>query len=616
MSHSVQRAIQLHSRGKLDRAGEACAARPKNFEATYRLAVLRYQQGLYAEALDHFGAALELKPGDVATLANFGFTLATLGHTERALASYDKALAIDPDHLETLYNRGNALRAVKRPEDALPCFDRVLAIKPRFADAHINRGNVLLDLGRPEAAVESYDRALAINPRSAGASFNRGNVLKTLGKTAEALASYDKALLIDPNYAEGHIARGDLLRDLDRPEKALASYDRALAIRPRYAEAHDRRGLALMDIGRLAEARRAHERAIELAPKKAAFYYNLTEVARLTPVDPHLRSIDELSRNMAALDWEEQVALHFALAKTFADDGDHQSSFRHLLDGNAVKRRHTFYDEPATLQDFSNLRMLFSEARMRANEGIGEPSRAPVFVLGMPRSGSTLVDQILASHPKVFAAGEIVDLVNAAMEFGGPQLERLRLADGDPDLSRHPLREIGASYLARVRRRAPAAERIVNKTPDNFRLAGLIHLALPNARIIHACRDPRDTSLSCFSLLFSGALEFTYDLGELGRYYRAYLALMAHWREVLPPGVMIEVQYEEVVRNLEGEARRIIAHCGLEWDDACLSFYKTERSVLTASAAQVRRPIYQSSIGRWRRHEDALAPLLRELGPV
>jgi hypothetical protein len=231
----------------------------------------------------------------------------------------------------------------------------------------------------------------------------------------------------------------------------------------------------------------------------------------------------------------------------------------------------------------------------------------------MPRSGTTLIEQILASHPKVFGAGELREMANLAGRIGGA--EGAAFPEAVPGLSREELRRIGAQYVQAVTRLAPGAERITDKMPGNFSLAGLINLALPNARIIHACRDARDTAFSCFSLLFSGTLEFTYDLAELGRYYRAYLKLMAHWREVLPEGIMLEVQYEDVVGDLESQARRIIAHCGLEWDDACLSFYTTERSVRTASATQVRQPIYQSSIGRWRLHEEALGPLLRELPP-
>jgi hypothetical protein len=245
---------------------------------------------------------------------------------------------------------------------------------------------------------------------------------------------------------------------------------------------------------------------------------------------------------------------------------------------------------------------------MLDKRGLGDPSSVPVFIVGMPRSGTTLIEQILASHPRVFGAGELMNLTRtvATLSRRAPFLGAI-LAMGAPEL-----RELGAHYVTEVRQLAPEADRIIDKMPANFRLVGLIHLALPNARIIHARRDPLDTCFSCFSQLFSGDQPFSYDLAELGRYYSAYEMLMQHWRRVLPRGVMLEVNYEDVIGDLEGEARRIVSHCGLEWDDACLSFHQTERPV--RSTFQVRQPIYRNSVGRWRLYERHLGPLIGALG--
>jgi tetratricopeptide (TPR) repeat protein len=647
----MQRAMRFQKQGRLDKAAEAyqaiLAGQPTHFEAAHQLGIVRYQQGLYAEALHYLNEAVSLNPSDIGVLSNFGVILQSLGQASDALACYDKVLAINPDLPEALYNRGNALRQLKRPEEALANFDRAIAIRPQFAEAHNNRGNALRELDRPEDALASYDNALAIKPRLVDALYNRGSLLKELNRPDEAPASYKKALGINPNSAEAHTAcgnlleslnrsgealasykraiainpkaadayimRGDLLKKLDRPEEALASYDKAVAVNPDHAVAHDRRGLVLVELGRLTEARSAHEKAIALAPGKAPFYYNLTAVAQLTPGDPLARAMKKLSRDIASLDWEEQITLHFALARTFANNGDYKRSFQHLLDGNALKRKHVLYDESATLADCDSLRAIFTSKLMRANDGLGEPSRAPVFVLGMPRSGSTLVEQLLSSHPKVFGAGESPEFLNAAVEFGGPALH---LSGENAEMLGDQLRQIGASYMRRIGGTAPAAERIVNKMPDNFRLAGLIHLALPNARIIHTRRDLVDTCVSCFSTLFvSENVPFTYDLAELGRYYRAYDSLMGHWHDVLPPNVMLDIQYEDLVADIEGQARRMIRHCGLEWDPRCLDFHRTERPVRTASAVQVRQPVYKTSVNRWRKYEPFLGPLFSALGP-
>jgi len=250
---------------------------------------------------------------------------------------------------------------------------------------------------------------------------------------------------------------------------------------------------------------------------------------------------------------------------------------------------------------------VFSAELIRRNEGLGDPSADSIFIVGMPRSGTTLVEQVLASHPEVFAAGEVMNF-REAMEAVAAFPEAM------PSLTAEQLREIGARYAKSMRALAPTAERITDKMPSNFRFVGLIHLALPNARIIHVRRDPIDTCLSCYSKIFTGDQPFSYDLGELGRFYRAYEALMAHWRRVLPEGAMIEVQYEELVADFEKQARRIVDYCGLAWDERCLAFHETKRPVLTASAVQVRQPLYRSAVGKWRPYAALLAPLLDALG--
>jgi hypothetical protein len=236
-----------------------------------------------------------------------------------------------------------------------------------------------------------------------------------------------------------------------------------------------------------------------------------------------------------------------------------------------------------------------------------------VFILGMPRSGSTLVEQILASHPQVFGGGEL-KLFEQAFAY----IRRaLRDSPGFPEMALHMPGEyyyaLGTRYVTEIKRLAPTATHISDKAPSNFLFAGLIHLVLPNAVIIHTVRDPLDTCISCFSKLFNEGQKYTYDLGELGRYYQRYQALMAHWHRVLPPGRILDIRYEDVVADLEGEARRIIAHCGLDWDPRCLAFHQTARPIRTASAIQVRQSIYNNAIGRWRVHEHFLGPLLAEL---
>jgi hypothetical protein len=325
-----------------------------------------------------------------------------------------------------------------------------------------------------------------------------------------------------------------------------------------------------------------------------------------------LAALHALENDLASLSGEQQIPLHFALGKAYADLGEHPRSFAYLLKGNALKRAGVRYDEAATLKRFERIQAAFTSELLREKAGAGDGSTAPVFVLGMPRSGTTLVEQILASHSKVFGAGELDAFGRAVASIA--TVNGVAFPEFASTISAEGLRSLGESYVERLSRAPAAAGRIVDKMPSNFAFVGLIHLALPHARIIHTRRDPLDTCLSCFSILFTSEHAHAYDLGELGRFYRGYASLMTHWRNVLPPGVMLEVQYEDVVDDLEGQARTIIAHCGLEWEDSCLAFHATQRPVETASARQVRQPIYRSSVGRWRSYAGLLQPLRRALG--
>jgi tetratricopeptide (TPR) repeat protein len=429
----------------------------------------------------------------------------------------------------------------------------------------------------------------------------------------EAVAQYRQALALKPDYAKAHSHLGVVLQDQGKLDDALANYRQALALKPDFAEAHNNLGHALRELGRLTEARHAYETAIELAPQKPGFYYGLAQMKRFAQGDTDLAAMEKLGLEPVSLSAEDRIQLGFALGKAYRDLGDHERSFRHLLEGNSLKRQEIVYDEAATAGLFARIREVFTPELMREKRGLGDPSPAPVFIIGMPRSGTTLIEQILASHPKVFGAGELRHITNAAAKLSRPDGAPVPFPEAVSCMGGEQLRRLGESYIAAIRALAPNAERITDKMPGNFRFAGLIHLVLPNARMIHARRDPIDTCLSCFSKLFGGNHPYCYDLAELGRYYRTYEALMAHWRKVLPPDVMLEVQYEEVTADPECQARRIVVHCGLEWEDACLLFHKNERPVRTASAVQVRQPIYRTSVGRWRPYEHLLGPLIEAL---
>ena len=481
-------------------------------------------------------------------------------------------------------------------------------------DVAFRRAVELQQHGDLAGAEQIYRAILKQHPNHFETLSNLGFILLVAERMEDATYFLRKALNQRPRAAITHTLLARALQLLDRHEEALDRARRAIALDPGLAEGHAILAQGLAELGRYDEAVSAMARAIELSPDEPRLYHYWGHITRWTPDDPRLAALRALEQKSKSkpLPLPERVELNFALAGAHAGCGDLEGSFRYQIEGGALQRQLARYDETATFREFDELARAVDSAWLSRHKGAGDPSPLPVFIVGMPRSGTTLVEQILSSHPKVRALGERNSFSDS--------IRRVRGMPGAPPMfgqwSGTQLRKLGALYLEASRRDVPPnVARFVDKLPANFLYAGLIHASLPNARIIHTCRDPVDTCLSVFSVLFSGTSQlYSYDLAELGRYYGAYRKLMAHWRNVLPGGVMLDVQYEDVVNDLEQQARRIIAHCGLEWDDACLEFHKTARPVRTISHAQVRQPIYRSSVGRKRPPPELLRPLLETLG--
>ena len=507
--------------------------------------------------------------------------------------------------------QGNAQFNAGRLEEAATSYRMAAELEPAQPVAEYNLGVALQRLGRHEQAMAHFQRAMELQPRYAEAHNNIGVSLQALGRHAEAIACHQRALDVNPRHGGAFSNLGAALAALQRTEEAVAQYERALALEPNNAGARHNMGTALTVLGRLEEASRNFEIACRLKPRSAEYFRSLANSKRFTAGDPALAAMEELARDLESLSPRDQVELHFALGKVYGDLQDYERSFGHYQAGNALKRSLTPYDEPGTLAFLQRIRDVFTPELMDIKKGLGNPSRVPIFIVGMIRSGTSLVEQILASHPEVFGAGELNAFKVAVAEASSSNVP---FTGGARELGAAELGRMAAAYLGELAAMAPHASRVTDKMPANFRFLGLIHLAFPNARIIHTRRDPVDTCLSGYTTLFVGDQPQTYDLAELGRYYLAYEALMAHWRRVLPKRVLLEVRYEDLVDDFDQQARRIVAHCGLEWDDACAEFHRAERPVRTASATQVRQPIYRTSIGRWRVYGERLRPLLDALG--
>ena len=604
--------------------------------------------GRLDEAVAAGRRAVELQPGYSHAWNNLGIAYYDKEDFEQSAECYREAIRINPKFADAHSNLGNALRAQKKLDEALPVYRQAIELKPGYGDGYNNLGTALRDAKRHAEAETYYRRALTFKPEDPSILNNLALAVMDQHRDDEAAAILQRSIAIDSKNMRSYIYLGTALREADRYDEARVAAETALRMapdepdalnllgrvmldqnqveeaiklfrsvierKPDMADAHNNLGNALKELGNVEDALQAYYKALEIEPKAATVFLNLVDAKTFkSSDDPHLLTMEEMAKDMPSLHEDEKMMLHFSLSKAYEDLKRHEESFPHLLAGNAIKRSQIVYDEPATLGLFHRIRQVFTAQLMRAKDGLGHPSRVPIFVLGMPRSGSTLVEQILACHPKVMGAGELKDFDTIVKGVHGADGAPLPFPEFVPSFEADHCRRMGEQYLRKLAAYSTTAPHITNKMPSSFFYVGMIRLALPNARIIHTMRNPVDTCLSCFSKLFSGLQAFSYELGELGRYYRAYHGLMQHWRDVLPAGAMLDVQYEEVVADFEAQARRIIAYCGLEWDDACLAFHKHKRPVKTASAMQVRKPIYKSSVGRWQPYKDRLEPLLREL---
>jgi tetratricopeptide (TPR) repeat protein len=614
------RGNSLRELGRFDEAlacyDMAVALKPRFFIAFNSRGMVLRDMNRFDDAIASYEMALALNPSFVEVHNNRGVALAEVGRSDEALLSYARALSLSPNFVATLNNRGNLLQELGRADEALADYDKALAIDPNYVDAINGRGSALQKLKRVEEAENVLRHAILLNPHHAEAYCNLGTVLVDLGRLPEAEAVIRQAVELKPGHAEACFNLGTVLFKLGRPDEAEQATRRALALKPDLAGAHHNLGVALMERGRLTEAREAAEKAVALAPLEPSHFRQLGELRTYVAGDPYLRALEALSKQEPLLDTGRRIDLHFALAKAHADMGQRDDEFRRLLAGNKLKRSCVDYDEAEVLGKLDRAQRVFTPAFIRTAQGHGQLSSKPIFIIGMPRSGTTLVEQILASHPQVFGAGELKLFEQALADVHATMQDAPGYPEIAPCMAGEHFRELGGRYLAEIQQLAPAASHITDKMPANFVFAGLIHLALPNAVMIHIVRDPRDTCISCFSKLFTEGNFQTYDLAELGRYYRHYQALMAHWRRVLPAGRILDLNYEDVVADTEAAARCILAHCDLPWDPNCLDFHRTERVVRTSSSAQVRKPIYASSIGRWRAFQPFLEPLLSELAPL
>ena len=402
----------------------------------------------------------------------------------------------------------------------------------------------------------------------------------------------------------------------ERLEKAMACYDKALELSPDHETAWINKGRALRQMGKISKASECFRQAVKIRPESGIAWENLVLLEGIRIKEPEAERMQEILRNMDP-SGEDAKAMHFALAATRWQSGQKDSAMAHFQAANSLARARTRYDPRSSERLVENIIHQLNEKQVERLQQNGADDPRPIFVLGMPRSGTTLVEQILASHPRVMAGGERHDLDKVIASTRITRNPSVRFPDWISFLDPADTVQLGKAYLDRLPLSVNRAEdRMTDKLPGNYRFLGLIHLMFPQASIIHVRRNPADTCLSCYLHNFSTGHYYSFDQTELGRYYRSYTRLMRHWRDVLPQDAFLEVNYEDIVTDPERTTGVVLDYCGLDWDDACLNFFETDRAIKTASVHQVRKPIYHHAVDRWKEYAPYLGPLFLALGDL
>lgn len=621
---------------------------PDNVAAYYNLGVALQSQGQHAEAEIAYLALLSRDPGNALAYANMGLAQRQLAKTEEAMASCRRAIELKPDTVEALNTLGLLLKDVGKHEEAAAALMQALKLRPGYAEAYFNLGLCYEVQARLDEAVNCYRQALSFKANYSEAYVRLGYILAAQDKHEEAVVVYRLAVAAKPDAFEVWNSLGNALLDVDNYHSNFAEaedcFRQALKLQPDAFEVYLNLGLMFHDAHKQNEALECYQRALELKPGypdalagmaalmefKGEFQQGhallrplieggtvnaqvaLAYAALSGHVDQRSDAIAMLERcvqlpNIGKL----RIDSYFKLGKLYDELKDFDKAFESFHRANYLEVKS--YDVQQDERETNELMQVFSVENMARRPRASNRSKLPVFIVGMPRSGTSLTEQILASHPQVYGAGELGDIHKIVAELPSMQKTPLPYPHCMDAVSRKTLDLAAQQHLERLAAYSRSATRVTDKMPHNFRCLGLIDTLFPGARVIHCKRDPIDTCLSIYFLRFNAVHGYARDLSSLGAHYRQYLKVMEHWRKVLRIP-MLEIQYEDMVENPEKISREMIEFCGLEWDDRCLNFHETKRVTNTFSYDQVRRPIYKKSVARWKNYEQFLGPLIDALG--
>ncbi len=653
----AMRAFVLHRAGRLNDAiavlEQAVANDPKLPVFHSNLCEMYRQAGDLDRAVDHGLKATKLAPNYPDAHNNLGIVQFERSEFDAAEAAYKRALKLNPDFAEVHNNLGNLYRVREDSAASVRCYERAIELRPNYVEALANAGKAYMAERKYDTAENLFRRASDIRPdymdaltgiASAAHAQGNGNYALTLlsrmttmypnrvepfillaqllqedHKLNGALAAAEQALALDGADHRTLALMGRVKREMGQTAESIDWFRKALEALPDSAELHNQLGVSHMELGEMDAARACFEKAIAIAPDALRVYTNLANAKKFTKTETHYKNFIAASKGIDTLSDHEKIGVYYALGKVYDDVGESRQAMEAFMAGAKLKRAELNYNKQASLYLFDRIREVFTKEALDAKRALikGSDTRAPILVLGMPRSGSTLTEQIISSHSQVFGAGEVRTLnqsMNEAIirDFS----ESVRFPEVFRFVSQKHADAIVSGYLRDVPNWDGSTPYFTDKMLTNFFYIGLINVIMPNAKIIHIRRNPVDNCISCFTRLFREDLPYSYDFDDLADYYAKYAGLMDHWRSVLPEGSFHELKYEDLVADTEGKARELLEFIGLPWEDRCLAFYEAKRPVKTASVTQVREPIYTRSVDRWKKYGAAVQPLIDRLAAL
>jgi tetratricopeptide (TPR) repeat protein len=644
---------------------------PANLEGLIHLGLSLAQQKKHEEAITVWRQASELYPNEARIWSSWAIMLRDMGQPGKAKALIDKAIAIDPQGVEALNNLGCILKDMGRAEEAIEAFTEATNITPKHHQAHYNLAltygdlylykkasiaalyaisykddyaeaynalsGALIEMGVFDKAQQAAQRALQLTPNSAEAYLNMADVLYLSERFDDGHAALKEALKLSPDDPRSYVKLANIYERLDAPEEALEAINKAIELAPevpmcllRKASllhvsnnveaslevfnqvirtnpeilcAYSAKAEALIALNRTDEALATVREGLAIDKTYPPLYFTLANLKTFKSEDDEdFQNLLKLQDKAKSMGLTCEASINFALAKAYDSFKKDEKAFEHYIVANTTRRKALPYNATNAAVNFERTKEEYSAEALKAFEGLGSKSDTPIFIVGMPRSGTTLTEQIISSHPDIFGAGELGDIPRMRRKFGV--------------ISEKSIHEMGETYVEYAQEHVIGGpfKHITDKMPGNYLNIGLIASILPNAKIIHCCRNPFDTCLSNYKQNFMMGQHWSYDLEELGQEYLRYLDLMAYWHKVLP-GRIHDISYEETVGDLETQARKLIDFVGVEWNDACAMPHKQKRTVLTASKMQVTQPVYKTSVEKWKVYEKQLQPLVRIISP-